>query len=218
MKGFVLTWGMLIFGFSELSSASFENSKLRHVSPVDVIQIINNRYSYYPFNNSSEEKPSRLLRCQVIEKSNTNILGTSSPSSGVPVQSEPQKVFVNWYYDCLNSLSEERFKKIRQDSDLKALSEFIPQDLLNQYKTFEKIKTMPTSNISKVNLEKIIVYQLEKAIGPQEVLKDVKSVETFEDKVSRILAALEKNDRKTVLEAVRWISVVTMMQPEVLRY
>lgn len=207
--------GLLLVCFPVM--ASFENLKLRHLSPVDIVQVMNMRFplpDLDPTNPDSEE----LEKCQKISSSNAFILGASSPLSGKPVQSEPHTVFVKWFFDCLNLLATEHFKHFSEKSDLTAVAKFIPEEILAKISSFEILKSSSWNELNLEDREKIIRFQLEMAIGPEKVLADVKSIDSFSAKTARILGAADSRERKSLLETVKWIAVATMMQPEGLRY
>jgi len=207
------------FIFTHSSLASFDNKRLRHFGPLDVLQVINKRFPVsVTISDPNNPIENNLPECQKFESVDINILGVSSPLSGNPIQNEPQTVFMNWYFSCLNVLSELHFKGINEKSDLTALAEFLPEDIIKRFESYKSLTSSSWTSLNPKDQEKIILYQIEQAIGPEEVLKDLKSEDTYALKTSRILKALATRDSETILENLRWIAIVTLMQPESLRY
>ena len=210
MRSLILT---LALTSSFNAQASFEQTRLRYYSPIDLLSVLHQKFPAI-----RDNLPKNF--CRELRSANSHLLGANSPVSGKPAQPLPASPFLRWYFECAKSVAEHQFILMFEREDRRQFENYLAPVLLQKYgKSPLKYNGLLWNNLTDSERHLAVSHLLKTFIGPEEVLKDLDSTHTFEQKIASIsnYAALYAKT-PDAYERLRWLAVAVVLQSEFLRY
>ena len=173
--------------FPALARASFDPNSRRYAAPYDVLQTLKRLFP---------AAPGRVSRgCSELTESNRAVLGDDSPDTGRPAIAQPSGGFVRWYALCL-----------KEYVDASAGGAAWPKDL----------PSSPWSALAKSRRDAILHGEIERLIGPEEVVVGFGAVKNDAELIDAIEGSFDGSEDAPA--AVRKARIFLGLRDEFLSY
>lgn len=187
---------------------SFSPRQIRYMTPFDLMQTLKRTF---PSEASDVE-----LDCRELTEANRGIIGDSSASTGSPVFSEPNEGFVRWYVNCVAQYIA-RVKIEVSSGKTTAKTTYYGPTLERAIEDNPDLFTVPFAKLDLAMQKQAVREQIERMIGPDEVVVDFGYFESVDALAEHVLTALP-NPNAIVIDAVEQIHAQIAIRDEFLSY
>jgi len=191
---------------------SFTERQLRYFSPYDLMQVLKRTFPGARAQVTDD--------CRVLTDVNRSVLGDDRPATGSPVFSDPSSSFVRWYAMCLDVYLKAFESFTTTDAEkARAFYGATLDDYLSQHPDARAgaFVALPTEI-----REAAVREQVERMIGPDEVVADFGYHESVASLATEVLNALslENTDANNISinEAMKKLIYLIAFRDEFLSY
>jgi len=157
---------------TSVAQASFDSTSFRYLSGHEIPAKLSSAFV-------KAFHVSGISACNITKTYNA-ATGIISPDTGRTLYAEPGTAFINWYMPCLKSAIDTEFKMTANESYETHLGPLLEKAKLGQNSGITIPYKVPVITFSEDDFKALVKYQVERLLGPDEVIEEMGFVESAE--------------------------------------